>query len=97
MSRSPRDSPSGAQWPLRAPGVVRTLREAVTAVCLCRDGRSRAPSEAAFIQYRRLDFICEKPVELDAPLLGVLFLQDFFGASELFIASHLICGGPEVL
>jgi hypothetical protein len=50
------------------------------------------PSEAAFVQHRRLDLISKKPTELDAPLFVVLFLQDLFRAGELLIARHLVYG-----
>ena len=54
-------------------------------------------AKTAFDQHRRLDFIRQKPAELDAPLFVVLFLQDLFRTGELFVACHLIYGCAEVL
>ena len=64
-----------------------------------RETRARAvasdrehPGEAAFDQHRRLDFVSQKPAELDAPLFVVLFLQDLFRSGELLVARHLFYG-----
>src|ERR1019366_1531513 len=69
-----------------------------------RQARARAkassrkyPSKCALDQHRRLDFICEQPAELDAPLFVVLLLQDLFRAGELFVMRHLVHGCAEVL
>ena len=59
-------------------------------------GDREHPCERTLDQHGWLDLIRQKPAELDAPFLVVLFLQDFFRAGELFVARHLVDGRAEI-
>src|SRR5271157_2508950 len=64
----------------------------------CAVARDRKhPCERAFDQYRRLNFIREKPAKLNAPFFVVLLLDDLLGTGELFVARHLVDRRTEIL
>src|SRR5207244_13474197 len=53
------------------------------------------PGEGAFNEHGGLDFVRQKPAELNAPLAFVRFLEDLLRTGELFIASHLVYACAE--
>lgn len=60
---------------------------------VARDGEY--PCEAEIGEGFGFSFVCEEPAEVDAPLWAGGFLDDLFGAGELFITGHLTGGIAE--
>src|SRR5208337_3971901 len=98
-----RGHPQRAEQP-KWRSIAFTFERACTNSTRRRQPRPRAvardrkhPCKRAFDQYRRLNFIREKPAKLNAPFLVVLLLDDLLGTGELFVARHLVDRRTEIL